>query len=167
MVTTLATYTTLLVTDAGRTYTARSVGAELSSNLWEGWIEFVSDDGSLLRTGRETTQPNLTDLEYWATGVTPVYLEGALERALAGPHPVGPAASAPAIVSHPVLDPFEAYAKGPDRLRQQLRALSPAHLRAIIRAYGLADDADPVVDVLGAQHLTTVILAGIRARLAA
>jgi hypothetical protein len=36
-------------------------------------------------TYRLATQPNLTDLEYWATGSTAVYLEGALERTLAGP----------------------------------------------------------------------------------
>ena len=33
-------------------------------------------------TDRETTQPNLRALEYWATGLTPAYLEGALDRAL-------------------------------------------------------------------------------------
>ena len=38
--------------------------------------------GETLRSFRETTQPNLTDLRYWATGLTPVYLEGALERIL-------------------------------------------------------------------------------------
>ena len=31
---------------------------------------------------RETTQPNRRDTEYWATGLTYVYLEGALHRAL-------------------------------------------------------------------------------------
>ena len=36
-----------------------------------------------VQSPRETTQPNLTDLNYWATGLTPVYLEGALARALA------------------------------------------------------------------------------------
>ena len=32
----------------------------------------------------ETTQPNLEALRYWASGLEPVYLEGALERAIAG-----------------------------------------------------------------------------------
>ena len=35
-----------------------------------------------VRSGRETTQPNRQDTVYWATGLTPVYLEGALDRAL-------------------------------------------------------------------------------------
>jgi hypothetical protein len=51
--------------------------------MWEGWIEFEpSDGGAAIRTPRETTQPNLKDLEYWATGLTEAYLEGALVRAL-------------------------------------------------------------------------------------
>src|SRR2546425_4109185 len=35
-----------------------------------------------VRTAPETTQPNRTCTVYWSTGLTPVYLEGALERAL-------------------------------------------------------------------------------------
>jgi hypothetical protein len=35
-----------------------------------------------MRTPRETEQPNREDLAYWATGLTQVYLEGALTRAL-------------------------------------------------------------------------------------
>jgi hypothetical protein len=42
-----------------------------------GWFEFLAHDGSaVLRSERETTQPTVADLEYWATGITPVYLEG-------------------------------------------------------------------------------------------
>lgn len=141
----------------------------------------MSDDGRVLRSGRETTQPNLTDLEYWATGVTPVYLEGALERALAGPTrsttptPVEPPAydrpapsrtAAPEVVSHPVLDPFSVYAKGDDLLRQELTALSSWHLRSIIRAYHLASEA-VLLEALTAAELSALILTGVRARLAA
>lgn len=65
----------------GRSYDARVCGRECANGLWEGWIEFVPDDGStVLRTGRETTQPNHDDLYYWATGLTSAYLEGALTR---------------------------------------------------------------------------------------
>jgi hypothetical protein len=51
--------------------------------MWEGWIEFhpANGSGSVLRTGRETTQPNLAALEYWADGLEPIYFEGALARA--------------------------------------------------------------------------------------
>jgi len=51
--------------------------------LWEGWIEFRLSDGSAtLRTGRETVQSNLQSLKYWATGLEPTYLDGALARAI-------------------------------------------------------------------------------------
>jgi len=69
-----------------RVYVARVCGHQRGDGMWEGWLEFVPDDGSAIAPSqRETTQPNLVDLEYWATGLTPVYLEGALERALTPP----------------------------------------------------------------------------------
>jgi hypothetical protein len=78
----LLTYQARVVTVDGRAYVVRARGEQREDGLWEGWLEFLPDDGGVtLATGRETTQPNLTDLEYWATGLTPVYLEGALERA--------------------------------------------------------------------------------------
>jgi len=71
------------ITNGNRTYLAQACGAQMSDGLWEGWIEFLPNDGSaVLRTDRETTQPNRQDTEYWATGVTAVYLEGALQRAI-------------------------------------------------------------------------------------
>jgi hypothetical protein len=36
---------------------------------------------SKLRTDRETSQPNREALEYWSTGLEPVYIEGAFQRA--------------------------------------------------------------------------------------
>lgn len=71
------------VTDeGGRAYSARVCGAPDGDGLWEGWIEFDPEDGGpTLRTRRETKQPNRMDLEYWGTGLTMAYLEGALERA--------------------------------------------------------------------------------------
>jgi len=50
---------------------------------WEGWIDFVPLSTALpsRRTGRETTQPDRAALEYWATGLEPLYLAGAFERA--------------------------------------------------------------------------------------
>ena len=35
----------------------------------------------VLRTDQETSQPNRSALEYWADGLEPIYLEGALARA--------------------------------------------------------------------------------------
>ena len=80
---TFVQFSTPLQDDTGRTYIAHACGSEMSDGLWQGWVEFLpTDGGTALATGRETTQPNRTDTEYWATGLTEVYLEGALQRAL-------------------------------------------------------------------------------------
>jgi hypothetical protein len=88
-------------TTDGTSYTATACGRERSDRTWEGWLEFAPDDTSpVLRTRRETTQPNLTDLQYWATGLTPVYLEGALARALEAP----PSARSTGVLRTPAYD---------------------------------------------------------------
>jgi hypothetical protein len=82
----VAAFSDVIWTTDGTSYTATACGRERPDRTWEGWLEFAPDDTSpVLRTKRETTQPNLTDLRYWATGLTPVYLEGALARALEVP----------------------------------------------------------------------------------
>jgi hypothetical protein len=53
-----------------------------AGTTWEGWIEFVTETGQRVVTDRETTQPNRDAVAYWATGLEPIYLEGALERAV-------------------------------------------------------------------------------------
>src|SRR3954467_715189 len=78
-----AAFTEPFLDDKGVVYRAQAAGAEMPDGLWEGWIEFVPvAGGAPLRSPRETTQPNRVDTVYWATGLTPVYLEGALDRAL-------------------------------------------------------------------------------------
>lgn len=176
-------YKSPLTLPDGPVYTAQACGREREDGTWEGWLEFAPDDGSVvLRSHRETTQPNLADLEYWATGITPVYLEGALERTLTPPAvvaepPVTPAVydePAPADVyaaevreAEPVLDPFSVYTKGEELLRRQLAALSPRHLRAIIVAYNLADPSDVDLDTFTAPELIGLIVVGVRGHLAA
>jgi hypothetical protein len=87
----LMQYTELLSTTDGDRYMARACGAQNPTGLWEAWIEFVPLNGTqTIRSPRETTQPNRRDAEYWATGLTAVYLEGALTRALDGtPRKIG------------------------------------------------------------------------------
>ena len=173
-----------LILPDGRVYTAQACGRERDDGIWEGWFEFVPDDGSVVfRSSRETTQPNRAALEYWAAGITPVYLEGALDRTLTPPPTVveppvipsvydepAPAEGAGAAVAskiEPVLDPFSVYAKGEDLLRRQLAALSPRHLRAIIIAYALAEPATIDLEALTAPELVALIVAAVRGRLAA
>jgi hypothetical protein len=175
---------TLTVSDAGRIYTPQACGRGREDGIWEGWLEFVPNDGSLvLRSQRETTQPNRTALEYWASGLTPIYLKGALERTLTPPliavePPVLPSVydePAPTHVSttvptrevEPVLDPFSVYAKGENLLRRQLAALSRRHLIAIVVAYELADQSKTDVDALTVPELIDVIAEGVRWRLSA
>jgi hypothetical protein len=64
-------------------YAVQAMGAR-RGHVWHGWLEFVPIEGGLtLRTERETTQPDRGALGYWASGLEPVYIEGALSRARA------------------------------------------------------------------------------------
>jgi hypothetical protein len=142
----------------GRTYEAQACGDIAEDGLWQGWIEFTAQGGSeSVRTGRETEQPNLTDLQYWAQGLTLVYLEGALARALGEPvvqpltpviaqpkfeGPAGHPASPRIVGARPILNPFLVYAEGPDLLRGQLNALSRDQLTNIVKWYNLPVTVD-------------------------
>ena len=81
----LQEYTTVVVGLDETNYLIRTYGLERSDGTWIGWIEFHPTDSTkpVLKTEQETSQPNLMDLEYWATGLEPVYFEGAFERARA------------------------------------------------------------------------------------
>src|SRR4029079_5682019 len=79
----LVEFSEAVMAEDGRVFVARACGSEMNGGLWQGWIEFVPvDGGEPLRTTRATSQPNRQDTVYWATGLTPVYLDGALHRAL-------------------------------------------------------------------------------------
>jgi hypothetical protein len=68
----------------GHLYVARAVGRARKNGTWVGWIEFTprGTGGMVRKSPVETTQPNRAALDYWASGLEPVYLEGALERAI-------------------------------------------------------------------------------------
>ena len=172
------------VTAGGTAWRAIAFGVETPIGQWEGWLEFTPVGGELpsIATSRETTQPNRTDLDYWASGLSSVYLEGALQRAIArdsasemsddaraaprkarrpGRRP--PPANSTGMRRHAVLDPFAVYAQGEDVLRKELRALSPDHLEAIVDAYDLegahslaAEGSDRTSDRLIAAILAAV-----------
>jgi hypothetical protein len=167
---------------AARLYEARVCGAPLPGGTWEGWIEFVPlAGGAPVRSSRETTQPNRADLEYWATGLTDVYLEGSLQRALEpltidAPEPLPPPifdGPAPPIVQRAsdepvasVLDPFSVYEKGEAMLRQQLAALSAWHLVNILLDYELADEDESILSRLPASVLIEKVVVGVQRDLA-
>jgi hypothetical protein len=83
MAQTLIRFDTPVTHRDGGQYKAQACGRERDNGQWEAWLEFKNlKTGEVLRTQRETTQPNEKDATYWATGLTPVYLEGALDRIL-------------------------------------------------------------------------------------
>lgn len=146
----LVRYTATVRGNDGSIWTPQACGGVASDGLWEGWIEFVSDDRAV-RTGRETEQPNRDALMYWAQGLTGAYLEGALARATttraiipreprATAHFDGPAPRNTGRSLRPsraILDPFSTFAQGEDLLRRQLNALSHDNLVAIVEDYVL------------------------------
>jgi hypothetical protein len=77
----IQTYETLVRDSRGEEFTASAYGEERAGGNWEGWLEFRSALGEVRRTGRETTQPNRDALAYWASGLEPLYLDGAFSRA--------------------------------------------------------------------------------------
>lgn len=102
MVETLLPYRTPVVGPGGREFEARACAGDKPDGTWEGWIEFVPlDGGEPVRSPCETTQGNRNAAEYWATGLTPVYLEGALTRALAAPIDVVPIENPPPLFRGP------------------------------------------------------------------
>jgi hypothetical protein len=174
----LAQFSELLTMSDGSKYVAQACGAPNADGLWDGWIEFLpTHGGSPLRSSRETTQPNKTDAEYWASGLTAVYLEGALERALNppvrkvvappkamfnGPAPDVTFTTARPVGQDAVLDPFSVYEKGEKLLRQELGALAAWHLVNIAIAYRLSDEPVSVLNALPAAQLVELIVAGVR-----
>jgi len=79
------TFKKSVTSKGGDRYTVHAEGELTQLGTWHGWLVFEPEagDGTTLRTDRETTQPDRDDLEYWASGLEPVYLDGALTRASA------------------------------------------------------------------------------------
>jgi hypothetical protein len=70
----------------GRTWVAQAWADKLPAGRWMGWIAFLPHDGGEPAwTDAETTQAHLAWIGYWACGIQPLYLEGALSRALERP----------------------------------------------------------------------------------
>ena len=68
-------------TPEGVLHTARVLG-EQADGHWHGSLEFTPHGGGPpLRTGRETSQTTYEQLEYWASGLSPDYLDMAFRRA--------------------------------------------------------------------------------------
>lgn len=168
----LIEFTDAVTSPEGKVYTARACGAEMPDHMWQAWIEFLPHGGGEpVRSGRETTQPNRADTLYWATGLTPVYLEGALRRALrpfvrpiardlGTPACDGPAPNISEVDPHAtsVLNPFVVYRRGELMLRNQLSALSGWHLINIIRNHRLSTADEKVLEATPPAALIDLIV---------
>jgi len=171
-------YTSTIRGSDGVEYTASACGRARDDGTWEGWLEFEPvAGGDAIRTGRETTQPNRVDCEYWASGLSTAYLEGALARATRRPATKAPPAAATSRFGGPaegtvsgtsrtapdhrsVLDPFAVYRRsGEDTLQRELRALSVAHLREIVSEHRLHPGGD---DAVLRAALAELIVAAVR-----
>jgi hypothetical protein len=82
--------------DSGRLYDGLRVYAvPQAGGTWAGILEFLPADGSdPIRSARETTQSTPDGVAYWATGLQPIYFEGAIERAQRQPVDVEPGPAA-------------------------------------------------------------------------
>lgn len=182
MATVLREFPVELFASDGRTWTARACGRQCADGRWEGWLEFLPrGPGAVLRSQRETVQPNLHDLEYWAAGLRAVFLEGSLARTLAAaeprlaPHPPRPVFDAPAprpgpgvappLGAVPLLDPFRTFeVDGDAGLERRLAVLPRELLVEIVVRHGIA--APEALAGLGHEALIAHIVTAARARAA-
>ena len=174
----LVEYSDVVISAGTSRYMARACGTAVPSGQWQGWLEFVDvETGNAVRSPRETTQPNRTDTLYWATGLTPVYLEGALQRALHPTFRARPRSQTTSVFDEPapdllpeppvhdsILNPFSVYRKGEALLRRQLGAVSAWHLVNIVCDHGLSDLPEATLNVMQADDLIELIVAAVRAR---
>jgi hypothetical protein len=74
-----------LVQAGGRYYRPRAYGDPRTDGTWEGWIVFFPSPGgvAIAPPASETTQSSVAALSAWAAGLSSIYFEGALARALA------------------------------------------------------------------------------------
>lgn len=78
----LHTYSDVVRDPEGRGYAASVHARERMDGIWEIWLEFRGLGRDVtLRTPRESEQPNRRSVLYWASGLQPTYLDGALLRA--------------------------------------------------------------------------------------
>jgi hypothetical protein len=83
-------YTSSVRSADGRSWVAEAWADRLPRGGWKGWIAFLPNDGGEpVWTDAETTQARLDWIHYWAAGIQPLYLEGALARALERPRNLG------------------------------------------------------------------------------
>jgi hypothetical protein len=116
-------------------YHARVIGKRATDGMWEGWLEFTPLDSALdvVASSVESRQATKPQLEYWALGLSVVYAEGSLDRAVRPLRVQSRIVDAPP----PVLNPFEVGARDLSVLAQELHALNRTRLLQIIAAFDI------------------------------
>ena len=169
------------IRDESGEYHARVVGRMANDGMWEGWFEFVPLAGrrpDALVSAVESRQPEHEHLEYWASGLSVVYAEGALQRArrptTVRTHLIEtPASDAPAprirptpraVGTESILDPFEVGSHSLDILAQELHALGRARLINMIAVYEMNPRGNDLRQLTDAQ-LIALIVASVEAAL--
>jgi hypothetical protein len=84
---TLVKFDEAISDSTGARYFVEAMGRQREDGLWEGYLEFlpVNERAERITSDRETTQPNRKAVDYWAQGLSRVYLAGALNRARLSP----------------------------------------------------------------------------------
>jgi hypothetical protein len=158
------------------TYHARVVGRHAEDKMWEGWLEFEPIDGKghLVVGPVESRQPEREHLAYWAGGLSPIFVEGALRRAqnplvvrtriIEDPvshHPAPRMVTGPPREVKPeaVLNPFEVGGRNLDILAQELRALNRPRLLNIIAAFDLNPSKQDIAWMSDAQLVRFIVVA--------
>lgn len=164
------------VMDQLGTYHARVVGRHAEDKMWEGWLEFepLNRKGETVVGPVESRQPEREHLAYWASGLTPIFVEGALHRAQnplvvrtrvieepVSNHPAPRMVTGPPREFKPeaVLDPFEVGGRNLDILAQELRALNRPRLLNIIAAYDLNPSKQEIAWMSDAQLARFIVVA--------
>ena len=140
-------YSPEIAANDGSLWTPRACARKVGPH-WEGWIEFIplAPGAAPVHTSTETTQWARDGLKQWASGLSLLYLKGALDRAQTAERTHLSARPLP----HALLDPYEVFIHGGEqRLLDQLAALGTEHVRDIAVAYDLVSPESALVKTRG------------------
>jgi hypothetical protein len=155
-----------ITSEGGRRYRPVVVGKAADDGHWSALLEFVATDSpDVLRTDIETRQASEADLHRWASTLSDVYLQGALERAVVSPEEsaahrrVLRQIRTTILAAAAAFDPFEYFTLGEHVLRRELQPFTPAVLRAIIINWGLNPAGFDLSKFTKAQLVTFIVTA--------
>lgn len=143
----------------GRIFVAQVCGQSVSDGLWEGWIQFMPENGDdPVKTRRETEQLSRGDLRYWAAGLTRQKVFDLLAYVLRmraptpswrkgepimfqEPHKDETLTFSSATLTRQAatINPFVLFKQGEHVLRYYLQSMSAAQLKEIVAIYEIPE----------------------------